>query len=125
MLQVTLRMNRPGRVLVLAAGLVLLAMSSPAALAAGRRFEVHMGDDYYQPDVVRVEAGDTIVFVNKGKQLHSPTLIDHEDVLDQEFVKPDQTFSLVVPAALAPGEYPLGCNIHIDMKAKIVVQAGQ
>ncbi len=56
--------------------------------------------------------------------MHSPTLIDHEDVLDQEFVKPGQTLSLVVPAALAPGDYPLGGNIHFDMKAKIVVQGG-
>jgi plastocyanin len=102
MLQMTLRVNRLERVLALVGGLELLAMSPPAALAAGRRFEVYMEDDYYRPEVVYVEAGDAIAFVNKGKQMHRPTLIDHEDVLDQEFVKPGQTFSLVVPAALAP-----------------------
>lgn len=112
-----------GMVFAVAALLVSIGASPAVARAVERRIEVTAGDDYYQPNVVHVRAGDTIVFVNRGTQLHSPTLIDHEDLLDQAYVTPGQMVSFVVPDTLPPGTYTLGCNVHVDMTAKIVVDA--
>ncbi len=91
-----------GMVFAVAATLVSIGASPAVAQAPERRIAVTAGDDYYQPNVVRVRAGDTIVFVNRGTQLHSPTLIDHEDLLDQAYVKPGQMVSFVVPDTLPP-----------------------
>lgn len=102
--------------------LMLGGVRTLSAQEIGRRIEVEVGDNYYKPEVIRVKAGDLIVFTNKGKQLHSMTLIDHEDLLDEAYIDPGQTFTFAVPNSLPPGEYPLGCNVHMDMKGKIVVQ---
>lgn len=83
-----------------------------------------LGPFGYGKHSVVADGSGTIVFVNRGTQLHSPTLIDHEDLLDQAYVKPGQMVSFVVPDTLPPGTYTLGCNVHVDMTAKIVVDAG-
>jgi plastocyanin len=111
-------------VFAVAAILVSIGAGPAVAQAPERRIEVTAGDDYYQPNVAHVRVGDTIVFVNRGMQLHSSKLIDHEDLLDQAYVKPGQMVSFVVPDTLPPGTYTLGCNVHVDMTAKIVVDAG-
>jgi plastocyanin len=88
----------------------------------GRRIAVDVGDNYYQPAVIRVKAGDLIVFTNKGQQLHSLTLIDHEQLLDAAYLDPGKTFTFTVSNGLQPGQYVLGCNIHVEMQGRIIVE---
>jgi plastocyanin len=85
--------------------------------------EILVKDNLYAPSVIQVKPGSTMVFYNQGKQLHSVTLVGHEDILDQEFIDPGKSFTFAVPADMAPGEYSLGCNIHVDMKGTLVVRA--
>jgi plastocyanin len=92
------------------------------AREAGRRIAVEVGDNYYKPAVIRVETGDLITFTNNGKQLHSLTLIDHEPLLDEAYLDPGKTFTFAVPNGLPPGEYVLGCNIHVDMQGRIIIE---
>jgi hypothetical protein len=53
--------------------------------------------------------------------LPAMTLIGHERDLDEAYVRPGQTQTFRV--RLAAGEYVLGCNIHFDMKARMIVDA--
>jgi plastocyanin len=93
-----------------------------SAQGTGQRIAVEVGDNFYKPAVVRVKAGDLIVFTNNGKQLHSLTLIDHESLLDEAYVDVGKTFSFTVPNGLQPGEYVLGCNIHVDMQGRMIIE---
>ena len=93
-----------------------------SAQGTGQRIGVEVGDNYYKPEVVRVKAGDLIVFTNDGKQLHSLTLIDHESLLDEAYLDPGKTFSFTVPNGLQPGQYVLGCNIHVDMQGRMIIE---
>jgi len=92
------------------------------AQETARRIEVEVGDNYYQPAVIRVKAGDLMVFTNQGKQLHSLTLIDHEQLLDAAYLDPGKTFTFTVSNGLQPGQYVLGCNIHVEMQGRIIVE---
>jgi plastocyanin len=87
---------------------------------AGERVEVDIGDNYYDPEVIRVKRGDVLVFTNRGRQLHALTLIGREAELDQAYLDPGKRFAF--PVSLPPGEYVLGCNIHLQMRGKIVVE---
>ncbi|MCI0528949.1 MAG: cupredoxin domain-containing protein [Nitrospira sp.] len=90
---------------------------------AAETIEVILKDNFFEPKLIRVKPGDTIQFKNLGKQLHSVTLVGHEEILDQLYIDPGKSFSFVVPKDMKPGEYPLGCNIHMGMKGKIEVNA--
>jgi plastocyanin len=100
----------------------LIDASVLPAQGTGRQITVEVRDNYYQPEVIRVKAGDLIVFTNKGKQLHSLTLVDHEQLLDAAYLDPDKTFTFTVPNGLQPGPYVLGCNIHVEMQGRIIIE---
>jgi plastocyanin len=112
------------RALVLITPLLWISVNVGALSARepARRIEVDVGDNYYQPAVIRVKAGDLMVFTNKAKQLHSPTLVDHEQLLDEAYLDPGNTFAFAVPNGLQPGSYVLGCNIHVEMQGRIIVE---
>ncbi len=97
-------------------------LGSLAFAAAARTVEVVLKDNFFDPPVITVHPGYTIVYRNQGRQLHAVTLIDHEDVLDQGFTEPQKSLTFVVPKAMPPGEYTLGCNIHMTMRGKLIVQ---
>ncbi len=105
---------------------VLLVFSWSATVLGAEEvrppIQVMVGDNYYRPDTIRVRAGGAMRFDNEGGQPHSLTLIDHEDTLDQVYLRPGATFTFVLPAGLRPGTYPLGCNIHVDMRGTVVVE---
>jgi len=77
----------------------------------------------FQPTVTHVKAGDTIIFDNKDKDLHALTLTGHEKLLEEEYVDPGKQFHFQVPRGAKPGMWPLDCFIHLNMKAKIIVDA--
>ena len=112
-------------VLIGVASLYRTSPHEPNGLAVAadvRTVEVVLKDNFFDPPVITVHPGDTIVFRNQGRQLHAVTLIDHEEVLDQGFTEPQKSLTFVVPKALPPGEYILGCNVHMTMRGKLIVQ---
>jgi plastocyanin len=96
----------------------------PVAAAAAQTVEVQLREQTYQPPLIRVRPGDTILFRNQDPYVHGVTLIHHEDTLDQGFIEPLQTLTFVVPKDVPPGEYPLGCTIHINMRGTLIVGHG-
>jgi plastocyanin len=93
-----------------------------SAQGTGQQSAVEVGDNFYKPAVVRVKTGDLIAFTNNGKQLHSLTLIDHEPLLNEAYLDPGKTFTFTVPDGVQPGEYVLGCNIHVDMQGRMIIE---
>jgi plastocyanin len=93
-----------------------------SAQGTGQRIAVEVGDNYYKPAVIHVKTGDLMVFTNNGKQLHSLTLIDHEPLLNEAYLDPAKTFTFTVPNGLHPGQYVLGCNIHVDMQGRMIIE---
>lgn len=110
--------------------LAVFLVFSPLAWAGGdagatlHTITMKMGH-VFAPEVTRVRPGDTIMFVNKDKDLHALTLQGHEDLLDEEYVDPGKRFHFVVPADAQPGDWVLNCYIHVDMQAKIVIEPAQ
>jgi plastocyanin len=76
----------------------------------------------FLPGAITVHPGDQVIFRNEDPDVHSVVLIDYEDALRETFVEPGQTFVFTVPESAKPGEYVLGCTIHVDMKARFVVR---
>lgn len=105
-----------------------------AALAAGAllprrsvraetpdRIEVRLENHHFVPVEVTVQPGDAIVFQNVDPDLHGILLVGHEDVIEETFIDPGQSFSVRLPDDLAPGRYELACTIHVDMRGELVV----
>lgn len=84
--------------------------------------EVKLHHHRFLPGAIKVHPGDQVIFRNEDPDLHSVVLIDHEEALRETFVEPGQTFVFVVPESVKPGEYVLGCTIHVDMRARFVVR---
>jgi plastocyanin len=98
------------------------AVGLPAApAAAGRTVEVALQHHAFVPKVTRVRTGDNVRFTNGEDELHSVTLVDREELLDEVFIDPGQSFTFVVPDGLEPGTYVIACTIHVDMKGQLVV----
>jgi plastocyanin len=77
----------------------------------------------FQPVVTLVKPGDTIIFDNKDKDLHALTLAGHEKLLEEEYIDPGKQFRFKVPEDADSGTWLLDCYIHINMKAKIIIDA--
>jgi len=77
----------------------------------------------FKPAVTHVRPGDAILFINRDKDLHSLSLPGREKLLDEEFIDPGHQFRFHVPKDAKPGTWPLACTIHLEMKARIIVDA--
>jgi plastocyanin len=98
----------------------LIALGNPAS-AEMPATEVSLSMHAFHPDRIVVHPGDRIAFHNRDHTLHSVVLVDHDDVLAERFIDPEETFVFQVPAELRPGDYPLACTVHGEMRGRLVV----
>ncbi len=75
----------------------------------------------FKPDKIHVSPGATIVFINKDEDLHALTFVDHEDLLDEEYVDPGKKFRIKLPDNVSNQTWGLGCFIHTEMKGVIII----
>jgi plastocyanin len=92
-----------------------------SAQGTGRQIAVDVWDNSDTPEVIRVKAGDLIVFADKGQQLHSLTLIGHEQLLDTAYLGFGQNFHLQHATQPAPSPHVLGCNTHMELQGRIII----
>ena len=97
---------------VLAAALIALPAASPSAPAA----TVHIRDFAYVPAVVRVHAGDRVVFVNDDDEPHTVTAADGS--FDSGGLDRAQRWEHVFTVA---GRYAYRCEMHPMMAGTVVV----
>jgi plastocyanin len=99
---------------------VLTIAASPAAAAI---VEVHLKDQNFNPKTVSAKPGDTIVFHNEDKELHSIFLPDNETILPAHFIEPHASYEVAIPPVADPATYELVCTIHINMKGTVQIIA--
>ncbi len=70
--------------------------------------DVTMGDNFFDPEGITIDAGTTLTWANEGSDTHTATPDDSESWDDQD-VTPDQSFSVTFDE---PGVYYYHCIYH-------------
>ena len=96
--------------------LAIVAPAMPGHAADAGVVLVTMKDHRFDPQIVEVKPGQTIVFPNNDSDLHAVAVAD---LLENTFVDPGKEISLAVPASAPLRDYPLACTIHINMTGTI------
>jgi len=76
---------------------------------------VEVGDNYFDPDEIEVEPGQTIVFENVGNIDHTVTI---EGTEYDEVISPGETVTIVIEEE---GAYDLNCRFHAGQDGTIIV----
>jgi len=76
---------------------------------------VEVGDNYFDPDELEVEPGQTIVFENVGNVDHTVTI---EGTEYDEIISPGETVTVVIEEE---GVYDLDCTLHAGQDGTIAV----
>jgi plastocyanin len=129
-------------VLALALGTALLAAacgggSSGKAIritpgGAGATLDITVGDNFYQPNKFRVQAGQqvTLNVTNEGVAVHTVRLAgpdnryetDDDTMADPEMIKPGATVALAWTAPDKTGAYNFRCDYHPEETGTITVE---
>ena len=97
--------------------LFLLVSMVPALMPGPRRHVVEMKDFQFKPLVLRVAAGDTVVFENRDIAPHTATAAD--SAWDSGNIAAKARWTMV---ARKRGEQEFTCVYHSNMKGKLVVR---
>jgi len=103
-------------------GAVLALILSGSSVGAGERAKpkkthtVTMEGMKFQPAVLTVASGDTVVWVNKDLVAHTATAPD--GTFDSKLIAPDQSWKLTVRT---PGDVAYGCTYHPTMKGTLKI----
>jgi plastocyanin len=79
---------------ILGASAMFVALASSASSASAAIIEVHLKDQNFNPKIVSAKAGDTVVFHNDDRVLHSVLLPDNEALLAQHFIEPHASWPI-------------------------------
>jgi plastocyanin len=113
----------------------VVAFSSPLLLtqpvigggqAKGKNLTVEMSEFKFTPQDITVEVGDTITWVNKGRDAHTATADKKDDPnsFDTKAVRSGQSSAAI--AFKQAGKVGYHCNFHPgQMKGTITVKAKQ
>ena len=108
--------EKPARNYLTASAVVYLAilfiMSGPAAAEGEKGVEIFMVKGHlFSPEAVHVRRGSKVIFSNRDK-----------DLLDEVYLEKGQEYVLTVPEDMLPQTLEIRCSIHMEMRAKIVVE---
>lgn len=99
--------------------LALLAfLGAPAAATLDAVHSVALKNSRFNPNLLFIKAGDTVVWTNQDMILHTVTA--YEGSFDSGNLPPGATFTWT---STSPGVVPYHCNFHGLMVAVLVVQA--
>jgi len=105
---------KPWRGVLLAAAGLLGAM--PLAVQAGETVEVVIQKYSFQPQELRIKAGDSIRWVNREKRQFHSVLFSGQ--AESDYLFPGDAFVKDFPA---PGVYPYHCGPHPEMTGTVHV----
>lgn len=104
---------------LLLATLLAFSLGDPALVGAAKTVNVEIGDNFFKPDSLTVQVGDTIVWSHMGNRPHNVTA-DGGAFSSEQRMANGQTFTFTATTA---GTYSYICTIHPNqMKATLVVQ---
>ena len=98
--------------------LIVLFLGSAAAVRAAD-VSVEIGDNFFNPDSITVNVGDTVTWNHRGQRPHDVTADDGAFSSPRRLMN-GQTFTFT---ATTPGTYGYVCTIHPGMAGTLVVQA--
>src|SRR3990172_2960115 len=102
---------------------ILFIMPGPAAAEEDKDVEVFMVKGHlFSPEAVHVRRGSKVIFSNRDEDLHAITLTGHEDLLDEVYLEKGQEHVLTIPEDIPQQTLEIRCSIHMEMRAKIVVE---
>ena len=106
-------------ILAAALALILNGMDAGASERAKpkRTYTVTMEGMKFQPQVLTVAVGDTVIWVNKDLVAHTATAPD--GTFDSKLIAPDTSWKLTVGK---PGDFPYVCTYHPTMKGTLKVE---
>jgi len=93
-----------------------VSIGSPAS-AAPKTHVVTIENLRFTPDVLTVQRGDRVVWINKDLFPHTATA--DNKAFDSHGIEPSASWTYV---ARKPGEYPYGCLFHPTMKARLTIR---
>ena len=97
--------------------LLIAAVGTLASSSPGRRHAVEMSQFRFKPAVIRVAAGDTIVWVNQDIVPH--TARADKGAFDTGDIPAKSAKRIVIRTK---GEHEFTCLYHSNMKGKLVVR---
>jgi plastocyanin len=114
--------HQPSAIVLLGAAALAVILSGISA-GAGERvkpkktYTVTMEGMKFQPEVLTVVSGDTVVWVNKDLVAHTATAQDGS--FDSKLIAPDKSWKLTVRT---PGNFAYRCTYHPTMKGTLKVE---
>ena len=99
--------------------------NTPAATAPnpagnlGIKTDIEIKGFAFNPDVVHIPQGSTVIWTNRDSAPHTVTS-DSGNELDSNTLSEGQTYAHTFPTA---GTYTYHCSIHPSMKGRIVVES--
>lgn len=102
----------------------ILQLSSPNlcfAKTMQKQNVIYMEDDYFTPESITINAGQTVTWINRGEKVHTVTSADR--TISSGKVEPGGHFSYTFNQ---PGDYVYYCHEHsifyMGMKGKVIVK---
>lgn len=103
-------------VLCVVLGLSLCGVGSSVAQGT-RTYTVTMDANRYEPDVLTVKVGDTVIWINHDLVDHTAT--SSAAGFDSGTINPGKSWKYTPKKA---GEFPYICTLHPTMKATLIVK---
>lgn len=96
---------------------LLGAVACGPAFAASKVHTVTIEGMKFSPEVLEVDAGDTVVWQNKDIVPHNATATNHG--FQSPTISPNGTWKF---KTRKKGQYPYQCTLHPTMKATLIVK---
>lgn len=114
-------MNRRRPLIELSALFVLIELLSCALPAKGATVTNFMGNNFFNPATMTINAGDTVMWINQGVP-HTTTQVPNSGspVWNSGFVGSGQSFAFTFPTA---GTFSYTCLFHSGQNGTIIVQS--
>ena len=108
--------TRTGKRLTLVAIALIAVLVVPGAVSAATR-TVSIVDFDFDPFEISINAGDEVVWTNRGANPHTVTDNNH-NLFNSGSLSPGDGFRRVFPS---PGRFPYHCDLHVGMNGVVVV----
>lgn len=106
-----------GRLLLVAGAVALLSDCSSRGPIKPTLHRVTIRGFKFDPDSLSIAAGDTVEWLNKDIVPHTSTA--RSSHWDSQSIQPNDSWRV---ALTIRGSEPYGCQLHLTMKAKLVVR---
>ena len=96
-------------------GMTVAFVAFTATTLAQSTHEVAIDDDRFSPATIEIEVGETVVWTNRGREVHTTT---SDGAWDSGDIRPGAEFSFTFTRA---GTYDYVCQYHPEMRGRVVV----